>query len=101
MNIQPTPRVPENACAAATAPVQPVQPGDARDLIALAVGAAYLETLAAQARLDAAQVQLNTASAVLRQSSEQHEQGVLGRLNVDQNQVRSLTQQQQLITLRK
>lgn len=73
---------------------------DARNLIALAVGGAYLQVLAAQARADAAQVQLDTATAVFQQSSEQHAQGVLGRLNVDQNQVRSLTQQQQLITLR-
>jgi len=73
---------------------------DARDLVTLAVGGAYLQVLAAQARVDAAQVQLDTANAVFSQSSEQHAQGVLGRLNVDQNQVRSLTQQQQLITLR-
>jgi outer membrane protein TolC len=73
---------------------------DARDLITLAVGGAYLQTLAAQARLDASQAQLDTANAVFHQSTEQHEEGVLGRLSVDQNQVRSLTQQQQLITLR-
>ena len=73
---------------------------DARDLVTLAVGAAYLQVLAAKARLDAAQVQLDTANAVFHQSAEQHEQGVLGRLNVDQNQVRTLTQQQQIITLR-
>lgn len=73
---------------------------DARDLITLAVGGAYLQTLAAQARVDAAQVQLDTANAVFHQSSEQHAEGVLGRLNVDQNQVRTLTQQQQIITLR-
>ena len=73
---------------------------DARDLVALAVGGAYLQALAAQARLDAAQVQLDTANAVFHQSTEQHSQGVLGRLSVDQNQVRTLTQQQQIITLR-
>ena len=73
---------------------------DARDLIALAVGGTYLQVLAAQARADAAQVQLDTANAVFQQSSGQHAQGVLGKLNVDQNQVRALTQQQQLITLR-
>lgn len=72
---------------------------DARDLITLAVGGAYLQVLAAQARADAAQVQLDTANAVFHQSSEQHVEGVLGRLNVDQNQVRALTQQQQIITL--
>lgn len=73
---------------------------DARDLVTLAVGGAYLQTLAAQARVDAAQSQLDTANAVFRQSTEQHAEGVLGKLNVDQNQVRMLTQQQQVITLR-
>ncbi len=73
---------------------------DARDLVTLAVGGTYLQVLAAQARLDAAQAQLDTANAVFHQSTEQHSEGVLGRLNVDQNQVRSLTQEQQIITLR-
>jgi outer membrane protein TolC len=73
---------------------------DARDLITLAVGGAYLQVLAAQARLDAAQSQLDTANAVLHQSTEQHTQGVVAQLSVDQNQVRTFTQQQQMITLR-
>ncbi len=73
---------------------------DAHDLITLAVGGAYLQVLAAEARLNAAQVQLDTANAVFHQSTEQHQEGVLGKLNVDQNQVRTLTQQQQIITLR-
>ncbi|HEY1754473.1 MAG TPA: TolC family protein [Bryobacteraceae bacterium] len=73
---------------------------DARDLVTLAVGGAYLQVLAAQARVDAAQTQLVTANAVFDQSTEQHGQGVLAQLDVDQNQVRMLTQQQQIITLR-
>jgi outer membrane protein TolC len=86
--------------ARATARAGQYNQEDARDLVTLAVGGAYLQVLAAQARLDAAQVQLDTANAVLHQSTEQHTQGVLGRLSVDQNQVRALTQQQQIITLR-
>ncbi len=86
--------------AQATARASEYSLRDARDLIALAVGGAYLQVVAAQARVDAAQVQLDTANAVLYQSSEQHEHGVLAKLNVDQNQVRMLTQQQQMITLR-
>ena len=86
--------------ARATARASQYTMEDARDLITLAVGGAYLQVLAAQARLDAAQVQLDTANAVFHQSSEQHTEGVLGKLNVDQNQVRTLTQQQQLTTLR-
>jgi outer membrane protein TolC len=73
---------------------------DARDLVTLAVGGAYLQVLAAQARVDSAQAQLDTANAVFHQSSEQHQEGVLGRLNVDQSQLQSLAQQQQIITLR-
>jgi outer membrane protein TolC len=73
---------------------------DARDLVTLAVGGAYLQTLTAQARLESAQAQLNTANAVFHRSTEQHTSGVLGRLNVDQSEVQTLTQQQQIITLR-
>ncbi len=73
---------------------------DARDLVTLAVCGEYLQALAAQARLDSAQAQLDTANAVFHESSEQHTEGVLGRLNVDQSQLRTLTQQQRIITLR-
>ena len=86
--------------AQATARASQYNLENARDLVALAVGGAYLEVLAAQARVDAAQAQLDTAHAVFHQSSEQHREGTLGRLNVDQSQVRTLTQQQQIITLR-
>jgi outer membrane protein TolC len=86
--------------AKATARASQYSVQDARDLIALAVGGAYLQTLAAQARVDAAQAQLDTANAVFHESSEQHGEGVLGRLNMDQSQVRTLTEQQRMITLR-
>jgi outer membrane protein TolC len=86
--------------AKATARASQYSLQDARDLITLAVGGAYLQALAAQARMDAAQAQLETANAVFHQSTEQHGEGVLGKLNVDQSQVKTLTQQQQIITLR-
>ena len=86
--------------AEATARASQYSLQDARDLVTLAVGGAYLQVLAAQARVDAAQAQLDTANAVFHQSSEQHREGVLAQLNVDQNQVHTLTQQQQIITLR-
>ncbi len=86
--------------AQATARASQYSLQDARDLITLAVGGAYLQTLAAQARVDAAQSQLDTANAIFHQSTEQHRQGVLGKLNVDQSEVRTLTQQQQISTLR-
>jgi outer membrane protein TolC len=86
--------------AKATARASQYTLDDARDLVTLAVGGAYLQVLAAQARLDSAQAQLDTANAVFHQSSEQHQEGVLGRLNVDQSQLQTLAQQQQIITLR-
>ncbi len=86
--------------AKATARASQFSLEDARDMVTLAVGGAYLQVLAAQARVDAAQAQLNTANAVFHQSTEQHQNGVLGRLNVDQSQLQTLAQQQQIITLR-
>ena len=86
--------------AKATARASQYSLQDARDLVTLAVGGAYLQVLAAQARVDSAQAQLDTANAVFHQSSEQHQEGVLGRLNVDQSQLQTLAQQQQIITLR-
>ncbi|HTW68013.1 MAG TPA: TolC family protein [Bryobacteraceae bacterium] len=86
--------------AKATARASQYSLQDARDLVTLAVGGAYLQVLAAQARVDSAQAQLDTANAVFHQSSEQHQEGVLGRLNVDQSQLQTLAQQQQVITLR-
>ena len=86
--------------AKATARASQYSLQDARGLVTLAVGGAYLQVLAAQARMDAAQAQLDTANAVFHESSEQHTEGVLVKLNVDQSQVRTLTQQQQIITLR-
>jgi len=86
--------------AKATARASQYSLEDARDMVTLAVGGAYLQALAAQARVDSAQAQLNTANAVFHQSSEQHQNGVLGRLNVDQSQVQTLTGQQRVITLK-
>ena len=86
--------------AKATARASQYSVEDARDLITLAVGGSYLQVLAAQARLESAQANLNTANAVFHQSSEQHQNGVLGRLNVDQSQLQTLAQQQRIITLR-
>ena len=86
--------------AQATARASQYSLQDGRDMVTLAVGGAYLQVLAAQARVDAAQAQLDTANAVFHQSTEQHQNGVLGRLNVDQSQLQTLAQQQQIITLR-
>lgn len=72
---------------------------DARDLIVLAVGGAYLQAIAAKARLNSEQAQLNSANAVYQQSLQQLQQGLVAKIEADQNQVQVLTHQQRLLSL--
>ncbi len=72
---------------------------DARDLIVLAVGGAYLQASAAKARLTAEQAQVEAANAVYQQSVQQLAQGVLAKVDADKNQVQLLTEQQRLLSL--
>ncbi|MGB9514489.1 MAG: TolC family protein, partial [Candidatus Acidiferrum sp.] len=72
---------------------------DARDLIVLAVGGAYLQATAAKARLAAEQAQVEAANAVYQQSVQQFSQGVLAKVDADKNQVQLLTEQQRLLSL--
>jgi len=72
---------------------------DARDLIVLAVGGAYLQATAAKARLAAEQAQVDAANAVYQQSVQQLGQGVLAKVDADKNQVQLLTEQQRLLSL--
>jgi len=73
---------------------------DARDLVVLGVGGAYLGVIAAQARLASARAELETANAILNQSQQRQSVGALAKLTVDQNQVQAAIQQLQLTTLR-
>ena len=72
---------------------------DARDLIVLAVGGAYLQATAAKARLAAEQVQVEAANALYQQSAQQVGQGVLAKVDADKNQVQLLTEKQRLVSL--
>jgi len=72
---------------------------DGRDLTVLAVGGAYLQVIAAAARVDAARAQLDTASALLKQSTEQHSVGVAAQIDVNRSEVQVLTQRQRLVSL--
>jgi outer membrane protein TolC len=72
---------------------------DARDLTALAVGGAYLQVIAADARVAAARAQLETANALFRQTAEQRSVGLVAQIDVNRSQVQALTQQQRLATL--
>src|SRR5215469_1629623 len=72
---------------------------DARDLVVLAVGGAYLQAIAAQARVTSARAQLDTANALFQQASERRAVGLLAQIDVNRSQVQVLTQQQRLVSL--
>jgi outer membrane protein TolC len=72
---------------------------DARDTIVLAVGASYLQVIAAEARLVSARAQLETAIAVYKQAAQQRQAGLIAQIEVNQDLVKQQTQQQRLATL--
>lgn len=72
---------------------------DARDLIVLAVGGAYLQVTAAKARLAAEQAQVEAANAVYQQSVQQLAEGIIAKVDADKNQVQLLTEQTRLLSL--
>jgi outer membrane protein TolC len=72
---------------------------DARDLVVLAVGGAYLQVIAAQARVESAKAQVATAKAVFDQTHQRREVGLNAQIDVNRNQVEYQTQQQRLTTL--
>lgn len=72
---------------------------DARDLIVLVVGGTYLQAVAATARVDSQRAQLETATALLKQTTQKREAGLLAQIDVNRNEVQTLTQQQRLISL--
>src|SRR5262245_35025985 len=71
---------------------------DNRDLVVLAVGGSYLQAVAAEARVDSARVQVETARAVYAQAARQNEAGVNARIDVDRSQVELQTQRLRLIS---
>ncbi len=72
---------------------------DARDLIALAVGGAYLQVAAAKARVESARVQIRTAEAQDKQASEQRAAGIIAQTDRNRTEVQLLTSRQRLSTL--
>jgi outer membrane protein TolC len=72
---------------------------DARDLIVLAVGGAYLQTTTAAARVESARAQLETANALYQQNAQRQAVGLVAQVDVDRSQVQALTQQQRVISL--
>ncbi len=72
---------------------------DARDAIVLAVGGAYLQTIAAKARVVAAQAQVQTAATLLKQTQQNRESGVAAQIDVNRSDVQHRVQLQRLATL--
>jgi outer membrane protein TolC len=72
---------------------------DARDLVVLAAGGAYLQAVAARARVTSARAQLAAARALYQQTVDQKSAGIVAQIDVNKNQVQMLTQQQRLVTL--
>lgn len=72
---------------------------DARDLVVLAVGGAYLQVIAARARVASAQAQLETADALYKQTFQQRQVGLVAQVDVDRSEVQLLTRKQRLVSL--
>jgi outer membrane protein TolC len=72
---------------------------DARDLVTLAVGGAYLQAISAAARVQSARAQLETANALLEQTSQQRAVGLVAQIDVNRSRVQMLTQRQRLTSL--
>src|SRR6185369_13838788 len=60
---------------------------------------AYVQVIASKAKVDSARAQLETASTLLRQTSEQRNVGLVAQVDVNRAQVQALTQQQRLLSL--
>jgi len=73
---------------------------DARDLVVLAVGNAYLQALAGAARVDTAEAQVQTAQALYDKSKDQLDAGVSPAIDTLRSKVELQTRQQQLIVAR-
>jgi outer membrane protein TolC len=73
---------------------------DARQLVILTVGSAYLRVLADQAQIDSTQAQVETSKVSLDQATSNHSAGTAPRLDQLRAQVDTQTLEQQLIVAR-
>lgn len=71
---------------------------DARQMVVLTVGNAYLKVIADKAEIAADKAELGTSKVSLNQAQDQHEAGTAPRLDVLRAQVDYQTQQQTLIS---
>lgn len=72
---------------------------DARDLIALAVGGAYLQLIATNARISAAQAQVDTARAIANQAADRLQAGLAPRIDASRSRVQLQTEEERLRAL--
>jgi len=72
---------------------------DARDLIVLATGGAYLQAIADKARIISARAQLVTSTALYQQTLERKQSGLVAQIDVSRSLVDEQTQKQRLATL--
>lgn len=70
---------------------------DARDLVVLATGNAYLQAIAGSARVETAQAQVETARALYQKAVAQQQAGVAPAIDTLRAQVEYQSRQQQLI----
>lgn len=73
---------------------------DAHDLVVLAVASSYLLTIADQSRVNSAQAQRDTASALYQQTSDQEKAGVAASIDVLRARVELEQREQELILAR-
>lgn len=88
-----------NRVHAATQNVQASQLNykNARELVVVVVGLAYVQALASEARVDAVQAQVNTADTLYRTALDQKNAGVTPAIDVLRSQVELQAQQQRLL----
>ena len=72
---------------------------DARDLVVLAVGGAYLQVIATRERVKSAHAQFDTANALCQQNLQKRGVGIVAQVDVDRSQVEALAQQQRVTSL--
>lgn len=72
---------------------------DAREMVVLAVGGTYLQTLATAARLASQRAQVDNAQAIYNQAQVRKSAGTNARIDVTRSQVELQTEQQRLSSL--
>jgi outer membrane protein TolC len=72
---------------------------DSRDTIVLAIGGAYLQAVAARARLESARAHIDTARSLHQRSVEQRSAGLATPVDVNRAQIQVLVEQQRLTSV--